>query len=194
MLALLFNLIVLYWDLQRRIPAGVGDTSTRDTNKRAHVARNNVAKGDATSGANVRGGTDGGVFHSGGGGGGGDESDERTSSILMWPGRLETGGEAARQASVPYRLTCLRVTAFGARFKGARNVLLAGTREGIVLAFDWGRLLRDSGGGSTGDGKGSGVVRRERENDTLSPSIQVHKRVVQCSHWSGRTVMRVPFA
>lgn len=121
--------------------------------------------------------------------------DDRHSSIMVWPGRLEAAAEAGLQAHVPYRLTCLRLTTFEARFAGARNVLLAGTREGLAVAFDWGCMLRDSGGGGraggghdgvgdrgaeggiAGDEGGGGVagVRREAGSEMLMPSAQVSR-------------------
>lgn len=93
--------------------------------------------------------------------------DDRKSFVFVWPRRLEATAEAGLQAAVPYRLTCLRLTAFGDRFKDPRNALLAGTRDGIALAFDWGCLLRDSGGG------GGGQPRSPREDNTLRPCAQV---------------------
>lgn len=106
----------------------------------------------------------------------GDDGDHRKSSILVWPGKLEaTSGDAGLEAKVPYRLTCVRATAFEARFKGAHNALLAGTKEGLALAFDWGCLLRDSGrgagGGSGSDGWEGGNGRPKGE--VLAPSAQV---------------------
>lgn len=104
----------------------------------------------------------------------------RLSSLFVWPGKLDgASGAPGLEVRVPHRLTCVRATAFEARFKGAHNALLAGTRGGLALAFDWGCLLRDSGSGgggggtvggdsdrvgSKGGGKGSGV---------LAPSAQV---------------------
>ena len=107
----------------------------------------------------------------------GSGGDHRKSSVFVWPGKLEaTSGDPGLEAKVPYRLTCVRATAFEARFKGAHNALLAGTREGLALAFDWGCLLRDSRGGGTGgggddDGRESGKTRLNGE--VLAPSAQV---------------------
>lgn len=118
------------------------------------------AEGVSIKGGRVRGtGSGGGV---GGMGGGRD-----TSFVFVWPGKLEATTEAGLQARVPYRLTCVRVTAFESRFRGARNALLAGTKEGLVLAFDWGCLLRDSASG----GKNEGQLGWEGE--VLAPSAQV---------------------
>ena len=110
----------------------------------------------------------------------GDE-DHRKSSIFVWPRKLEaTSEEAGLEAEVPYRLTCVRSTAFEARFKGAHNALLAGTKEGLALAFDWGCLLRNSGGGGGGGGGGGSGACSGREGgngwkkgDALAPSAQV---------------------
>lgn len=123
-----------------------------------------------------------------GGGGGGtatatdamgpvNDGDYRKSSVFVWPRKLEaTSVDAGLEAKVPYRLTCIRATAFEARFKGAHNALLAGTREGLALAFDWGCLLRDSGSGVCGgnggeDGRES--VKARPTGEVLAPSAQV---------------------
>ena len=90
-----------------------------------------------------------------------------TSFVFVWPGKLEATAEAGLQARVPYRLTCVRVTAFESRFRGARNALLAGTAEGLALAFDWRCLLRDSAGGGKKEG------RLEWQSEVLAPSAQV---------------------
>lgn len=109
----------------------------------------------------------------------GSDGDHRTSSVLVWPRKLEaTSGDAGLEAKAPYRLTCVRATAFEARFKGAHNALLAGTKEGLAVAFDWGCLLRDSGGGVGGGGGGGGEESKEsrkaRPNgEALTPSAQV---------------------
>ena len=98
-------------------------------------------------------------------------SEAETSSLFVWPGKLEPTVEAGLQARVPYRLTCVRVTPFEDRFGGARNVLLAGTTGGMVVAFDWGCLLhaaRNCGGGDRTDRlMGAGG------EDTVLPCAQV---------------------
>lgn len=106
------------------------------------------------------------------------DGDRRTSSILVWPGKLEAAaGAPGLEVRVPHRLTCVRATAFEARFKGAHNALLAGTKGGLALAFDWGCLLRESGGrggGTTGgDSDGAGKKERGINNGVLAPSAQV---------------------
>lgn len=109
--------------------------------------------------------------------------DNRTSSLFVWPRRLEATAEAGLQVTVPYRLTCLRLTEFGARFKGARNALLAGTRDGVALAFDWGCLvIRSNGGGAAGGSEeeengavhGGGKRCRPQGNETVKPFAQVN--------------------
>eukprot|EP00903_Cladosiphon_okamuranus_P020583 g18894.t1 len=108
------------------------------------------------------------------------DGDHRKSSVLVWPRKLEaTSGDAGLEAKVPYRLTCVRATAFEARFKGAYNALLAGTKEGLALAFDWGCLLRESGGG--GGGEQSRESKKSRPKASiLTPFAQVclHSRPI----------------
>lgn len=130
------------------------------------------------------------VARAGGRGGGGlpadAEGDTRTSSVFVWPGKLEATAEPGLQARVSYRLTCVRATAFCARFGGARNALLAGTRAGMALVFDWGCLLRGgTGGGSDGGGTGAFVGGKEGRgaaagkagsgDEMLLPSAQVRR-------------------
>lgn len=78
--------------------------------------------------------------------------DARKSSIMVWPESVGGAADVGLQTTVAYRLTCVRMTAFEERFKGARNALIAGTKEGMALAFDWGFLLRASRRGGQ-DGK-----------------------------------------
>lgn len=92
--------------------------------------------------------------------------------MFVWPGKLEATSEAGLQARVPYRLTCVRVTAFESRFRGARNALLAGTTEGLALAFDWGCLLRDSA-----VGRKKNERRSAWDSEMLAPSVQVKGRI-----------------
>lgn len=113
----------------------------------------------------------------------GGEGDQRKSSIFVWPRKIEASSqEAGLEATVPFRLTCVRATAFEARFKGAHNALLAGTREGMALAFDWGRLLRNSGGGGCSGDRGWGNGKKEENGGekaaALAPSAQVMWRGV----------------
>ncbi|CAM9414292.1 unnamed protein product, partial [Ectocarpus sp. 12 AP-2014] len=73
---------------------------------------------------------------------------QSSSSFFVWPPKLEPiSGEPGLEVRVPHRLTCVRVTAFETRYWGAHNVLLAGTKGGLAVAFDWGCLLRDSAAG-----------------------------------------------
>ncbi|CAM9787634.1 unnamed protein product [Scytosiphon promiscuus] len=65
-----------------------------------------------------------------------NDRDRRRSSIFVWPGKLDAAsGAPGLEVWVPHRLTCVRATAFEARFKGAHNVLLAGTKGGLALAM-----------------------------------------------------------
>ncbi|CAM9932995.1 unnamed protein product, partial [Ectocarpus fasciculatus] len=93
----------------------------------------------------------------------------QSSSFFVWPPKLEpVSGEPGLEVRVPHRLTCVRATAFETRYRGAHNILLAGTKGGLALAFDWGCLLRDS---AAGDDEQKGD--RREKGGVLMPSAQV---------------------
>ncbi|CAB1115621.1 unnamed protein product [Ectocarpus sp. CCAP 1310/34] len=93
---------------------------------------------------------------------------QSSSSFFVWPPKLEPiSGEPGLEVRVPHRLTCVRATAFETRYWGAHNVLLAGTKGGLAVAFDWGCLLRDSAAGDEEKGN------RGEKGGVLMPSAQV---------------------
>ncbi|CAM9459794.1 unnamed protein product [Ectocarpus sp. 12 AP-2014] len=93
---------------------------------------------------------------------------QSSSSFFVWPPKLEPiSGEPGLEVRVPHRLTCVRATAFETRYWGAHNVLLAGTKGGLAVAFDWGCLLRDSAAGDEEKGD------RGKKDGMLMPSAQV---------------------
>eukprot|EP00752_Nemacystus_decipiens_P007835 g7000.t1 len=172
------------------------DNNGKTTNKRSKAAKLESASICATTGgsmapaafiprgsaaAALRGG-DGETVTAAGAVHPGSDGDHRKSSVFAWPRKLEaTSGEAGLEARVPYRLTCVRATSFEARFKGAHNALLAGTKEGLALAFDWGCLLRESGGGGVTGGEDSKEGGKARPiGEVLAPSAQVclHSRPI----------------
>ena len=183
------------------------DGSNKTSNKRKKAAMLASASTCATTGGSlapaafVPRGSTAAALRGGGGDpataadslGAGNDGDHRRSSVFVWPRKLEaTSGEAGFEAKVPYRLTCVRATAFEARFKGAHNALLAGTKEGLALAFDWGCLIRESAGGGVGGGEGGRESGKARPNgELLPPSAQVtHVTARNCEiRYTARTAV-----
>ncbi|CAM9442887.1 unnamed protein product, partial [Choristocarpus tenellus] len=103
-----------------------------------------------------------------------------SSYIYVWPKKVEAIPKAGLEARVSegYHITSLCATAFEGRVLAPppRNLLLAGTTQGLALAFDWGCLLRRSSVGSD--------ERAEKEEEVI-PAAQV------CLHSSPITSMVV---
>ncbi|CAM9251968.1 unnamed protein product, partial [Ectocarpus sp. 4 AP-2014] len=161
--------------------AGVGDSNTQTSgerrSKRRHLEPSSTCATTGGSTAPVsllpRGSSAAAAMRGGsrvataGAAGLGDRC-QSSSSFFVWPPKLEPiSGEPGLEVRVPHRLSCVRATAFETRYWGAHNVLLAGTKGGLAVAFDWGCLLRDSAAGEEekGDRGGKGGV--------LMPSAQV---------------------